>query len=104
MALRPRVENLTIELRWWEFWHHWDESLFSLVYGAVNIFLLDLGVRGLGMRPRFWKYMVAYLVLRCLLLLTIEAPETRYTLEFFPMIFATGGIALERKLSPTSQK
>jgi hypothetical protein len=39
--------------------------------------------------------MAAYLVLRSLLLLTIEAPETRYTLEFFPVLFSTGGIALQ---------
>jgi Dolichyl-phosphate-mannose-protein mannosyltransferase len=99
MTIRPRVENLTIELRWWEFWHHWDESLFCLVYGAANLFLLHLGLKGLSMRPRFWQSMVAYLVLRCLLLLTIEAPETRYTLEFFPIIFAAGGIALERSIA-----
>jgi hypothetical protein len=43
--------------------------------------------------------MVAYLVLRSMLLMTIEAPETRYTLEFFPFLFATGGIALQRIFS-----
>jgi len=43
--------------------------------------------------------MVAYLLLRSLLLMTIEAPETRYTLEFFPVLFATGGIALQRIFS-----
>jgi len=31
-----------------------------------------------------------------LLLTTVEAPETRYTLEFFPIVFAMGGIALQR--------
>jgi len=30
------------------------------------------------------------------LLLTVEAPETRYTLECFPMLFAGGGIAVAR--------
>jgi hypothetical protein len=43
--------------------------------------------------------MAAYLILRSLLLMTIEAPETRYTLEFFPIFFATGGIALQRIFS-----
>jgi Dolichyl-phosphate-mannose-protein mannosyltransferase len=99
MTLRPRVENLTIELRWWEYRHHWDESLFSLVYAAVNLFLLHLGLNGLRLKPRWWPYMAGYMALRCLLLMTIEAPETRYTLEFFPIIFAAGGIALERKLA-----
>jgi hypothetical protein len=63
---------------------------------VVNLLFLLLGFVGFFYRPRFWPYMAAYLILRSLLLLTIEAPETRYTLEFFPMIFALGGIALQR--------
>jgi hypothetical protein len=96
MAFRPRVENLTIDLRWWEYWMHRSETRFSIVYGLVNLLLICLGVVGFCYRPRYWPYMVAYLVLRSLLLLTIEAPETRYTLEFFPFFFATGGIALQK--------
>jgi hypothetical protein len=38
--------------------------------------------------------MLAYLALRSALLLTVEAPETRYTLECFPILFALGGVAL----------
>ena len=96
MTLRPRVENLTIDLRWWEYWNHRSETRFSVAYALVNLLFLLLGLVGFFYRPRFWPYMAAYLILRSLLLLTIEAPETRYTLEFFPMIFALGGIALQR--------
>jgi hypothetical protein len=99
MTLRPRVENLTIDLRWWEYWNHRSETRFSVVYALVNLLFLSLGLAGFFYRPRFWPYMAAYLILRSLLLLTIEAPETRYTLEFFPMIFALGGIALQRIFS-----
>lgn len=95
MTFRPRVENLTIDLRWWEYHLHRSETRFSIVYGIVNLLFLGLGIYGLFLKPRYWQYMVAYLILRCLLLLTIEAPETRYTLEFFPFLFATGGIALQ---------
>jgi hypothetical protein len=98
MLFRPRVENLTIDLHWWEYDHHHDETRFSWAYAGLNLFLVLLGLAGLAYRPRLWPYMVAYLVLRSLLLLTIEAPETRYTLEFFPIFYATGGIALERLL------
>jgi len=96
MTLRPRVENLNIDLRWWEYWNHRSETRFSYAYALINLSFLLLGFVGLLSRPRFWPYMAAYFVLRSLLLLTIEAPETRYTLEFFPMIFALGGIALWR--------
>ena len=96
MTLRPRVENLPIDLRWWQYSQHRPETKFSIVYGLVNLLFLGLGLAGLCYRPRFWPYMAAYLILRSLLLMTIEAPETRYTLEFFPVLFATGGIALQR--------
>jgi hypothetical protein len=99
MTLRPRVENLPIDLRWWQYSQHRPETRFSIVYGVVNLFYLGLGVAGLWYRPRYWPYMVAYLVLRSFLLMTIEAPETRYTLEFFPVLFSVGGIALQRIFS-----
>jgi len=96
MTLRPRVENLPIDLRWWEYNHHWQETVFSRVYGVVNLLYLWLGLAGLARKPRLWPYMAAYLVLRCALLLTIEAPETRYTLEFIPILCAGAGIELHR--------
>ena len=99
MTLRPRVENLPIDLRWWQYFQHRPETRFSVIYGLINLIFLGLGLVGLCYRPRYWPYMVAYLVLRSLLLMTIEAPETRYTLEFFPVLFATGGIALQRIFS-----
>jgi hypothetical protein len=38
--------------------------------------------------------MLVYMALRSCLLMTVEAPETRYTLECFPMLFVLGGIAI----------
>jgi len=37
---------------------------------------------------------VAYMVMRSGLLMTIEGPEARYTLECFPMLFALGGVGV----------
>jgi len=99
MTLRPRVENLTIDLRWWEYWNHKPETRFSYSYAAVNLLYMILGLAGLCLRPRLWPYLAAYIVLRCLLLMTIEAPETRYTLEFFPILISMGGITLQRIFS-----
>ncbi len=94
MWVRPRVENLDIDLDWWVYAHHHRETEFSWGYVGLNMLYLVLGFAGLIMRPRFWGALVAYMLLRSALLLTIAAPETRYTLECFPMLFATGGIAL----------
>ena len=94
MALRPRVENLNIDLDWWVYAHHHSETLFSWAYAALNALYLLLAAIGLRLRPRFWKAMLAYILLRCALLLTVQAPEARYTLEWFPILFALGGIGL----------
>jgi multisubunit Na+/H+ antiporter MnhB subunit len=95
MGLRPRVENLPIDLDWWVYSHHNDETRFSWFYAALNASYLALGIAGLCLRPRFWRSLLAYALLRSALLTTVEAPEARYTLECFPMLFVLGGIALQ---------
>jgi dolichyl-phosphate-mannose-protein mannosyltransferase len=110
MWLRPRVENLPIDLDWWVYAHHHKETEFSWAYVGLNGVYLILALAGVCVRPRFstpqtkncpwgprfWFALLAYLVLRSVLLLTIEAPEARYTLECFPMLFALGGVAMSR--------
>ena len=93
MWLRPRVENLYDGLDWWNYASHPAESRLSWACAGLNALYLLLGLAGLRMRPRFWGSMLAYMALRSCLLMTVEAPETRYTLECFPMLFALGGIA-----------
>jgi len=106
MALRPRVENLPIDLDWWVYAHHRAETRFSWAYAGLNAAYLLLGLGGVWLCARgatpgtwactIWPWMAAYMAMRSALLLTVEAPEARYTLEFFPMLFALGGIALYR--------
>jgi hypothetical protein len=109
MWLRPRVENLPIDLDWWVYAHHHRETEFSWAYLVLNAIYLGLAAAGLWLRPRFWAALLAYVLLRSALLLTVEAPEARYTLECFPMLFALGGTwvawALRRAyLAPLSSK
>ena len=96
MWLRPRIENLPIDLDWWVYRHHYAETRFSWFYVGLNAFYVLLAIAGFCLRPRLWPWMLAYLVLRSALLATIEAPEARYTLECFPILFVTGGIAIAR--------
>jgi hypothetical protein len=100
MWLRPRVEMLNIELRWWQYRLHHTETQISYAYGALNLAYLAAAVIGAFYRPRFTSAMVAYVVLRSLLLATIEAPEPRYTLECFPIIiaFATAALFIRRRI------
>jgi hypothetical protein len=94
MWVRPRVENLPIDLDWWVYAHHNAETEFSWAFAALNAVYLALGVAGLCLRPRFWCALLAYMLLRSALLLTVTAPEARYTLECFPVLFVLGGVAL----------
>jgi len=102
MWLRPRVENLNIDLDWWVYAHHNSETRFSWFYAGLNAFYLLLALVGLWLRPRLWPWMLLYFVLRSLLLCTIEAPEARYTIECFPMLFVLGGVAIGRLFAPRS--
>ena len=43
MWLRPRVENLPIDLDWWVYAHHKAETRFAWFYAALNAFYLLLG-------------------------------------------------------------
>lgn len=94
MWLRPRTENLPIDLDWWDFQRHQHDTVFAWFYVVLNAAYIALAIAGLWLRPRFWKPLLAYLLLRSALLLTVQAPEARYTLECFPMVFALGGVAL----------
>lgn len=94
MWLRPRVENLPIDLDWWVYENHEEETCISWAYVGLNALYLLLGVAGMWLRPRFWMPMLAYMLMRSALLTTIAAPESRYTLECFPMLFALGGVAM----------
>jgi hypothetical protein len=94
MWLRPRVENLPIDLDWWVYANHNAETKFSWYWAMLNAMYVLLALVGVFMRPKLWLPMVAYMLLRNALLLTVEAPEARYTIECFPMIFVLAGNAV----------
>ena len=93
MWLRPRTEMLWIELRWWQFEAHEGETEFAWAYAALNLAYLVAALIGFLKGPRLRAAIVAFVLLRCLLLLTLEAPEPRYTLECFPPLIALAAIA-----------
>jgi Dolichyl-phosphate-mannose-protein mannosyltransferase len=106
MWFRPRTEMLDIELRWWEYWHHYSETVFAASYAALNLFYVSLAIVGVFRWPPSRATLLAailiYIVLRSLLLADIEAPEARYTIECFPMLFLLGAAAVRQKQLPGS--
>ncbi|HTX41806.1 MAG TPA: glycosyltransferase family 39 protein [Acidobacteriaceae bacterium] len=97
MWLRPRTEMLWIELRWWQFEHHEAETEFAVGYALLNLAYLVAALIGFLRRPPLRGAILAFVLLRCALLLTLEAPEPRYTLECFPPLIALAAVALARQ-------
>lgn len=97
MALRPRTEMLWIELRWWQFDRHESETEFALAYAGLNLAYFIAAIAGYLKRPPLRGAILAFVLLRCALLLTLEASEPRYTLEFFPALVALAAVALSGK-------
>jgi len=99
MWLRPRVEQYDFDLRWWEYSEHPQETLIAIALGAVNLGYLVLA--GMGWRRAkphdavLWS-LAAFVILRSLLLLTLDNSEPRYTIECFPILFLFGGVVLRK--------
>ncbi len=91
MLLHPRMEMLPVADRWWQYRLHRSQTLFSWAYAMLNLAYFILAAFGLRLALRSQRTltlaMVAYLGLRCALLLTLDNAEQRYTLEFFPILF-----------------
>ncbi len=104
MWLRPRVQILPIDLDWWNYRRHHTETVFSWAYAGLNLVYLLLAAIGVWLRPRYWQALLAYILMRSGLLLTIHAPETRYTIECFPMLLALGGIAMAAGFGKAAQQ
>jgi 4-amino-4-deoxy-L-arabinose transferase-like glycosyltransferase len=100
MWFRPRVETLNVSLRWWQYAQHPAETRVAIFYGGLNLAYLVAAFVGVLRWPRMVGSMVALILLRSFLLATIEAPETRYTLECFPLLFILAAVACARCTPP----
>lgn len=98
MLLRPRTELMQTTLDWWNRREYPHDFRFASTYAALNLLYLLLGVAGLlrwsrvSPRPRPILFAtLAFFLLRCALLLTLDNSEPRYTLEFFPILCLWAG-------------
>lgn len=101
MLLHPRVEMLPVAERWWQYRLHPAQTIFAWAYGLLSFGYFALGA--LGVRRTLCAdrvlalAMLAYIGLRCALLLTLDNAEQRYTLEFFPILFVFGAALFARQ-------
>jgi len=103
---------MEIKLEWWKWSPHPGQTIFACAYGLLNLAYFLLGGFGLwrGWRQQWQSYtalgwsLLAFFLLRCALLLTLDNSEPRYTLEFFPLLMLWAGalFARERPGIPSS--
>ncbi|HXP11831.1 MAG TPA: hypothetical protein VN828_25210, partial [Acidobacteriaceae bacterium] len=86
MWFRPRLETTNFHLRWWQYSQHPAETRIAIASGLLNLAYLLAAFLGVLRWPRMAGAMLAFILVRSLLLATLEAPETRYTLECFPLL------------------
>lgn len=99
MWFRPRIEYMNdfVPERWWEWRNHLEKSLFAAAYGLLCLLLLIAGAIGFAQRKvPFKAMMLAYVLLRCVILLRMPNAEPRYTLEAFPMVMVAAAMALTK--------
>ena len=101
MWLRPRTELMALPIDWWAISSHPRRSAVEIAYSLLNAAYLGFAVMGLlRWRAHAWMAhggiafaMLSFVVLRCLLLLTLDNSEPRYTLECFPIVIVLASFA-----------
>ncbi len=111
MWLRPRTELTPADPRWWEFNDDPQWSVLAVSLGVLNVAYLGLAIFGTirGRPIAFLGLAMVFLILRSAFLGSLENPETRYTLECYPVVIwlaaaafretGAGGIGLRKVVS-----
>jgi hypothetical protein len=99
MLLRPRTEAFYLDIYWWSWSDRPIQTALSSLLGLINLGYVALAAWGF-LRGRVpWAWMVgAYLVMRFLLLGTMENAEPRYTLQCFPILIVAAAAAIAPRL------
>jgi len=88
MWLRPRTELLGLDTHWWDFESDLEGSAVSIALGLLNLALVIAAMVGaVRGRARQVALLAGWILLRSALLATLPAPEPRYTLECYPVLF-----------------
>ena len=95
MMFRPRTEEFNLEVFWWPPSDHPAQTIWAILLGLVNLLYVVAAAWAFLRRRVPWPWVLGgYIVLRCLLLGTMENSEPRYSLECFPIFIVAAAAAL----------
>jgi 4-amino-4-deoxy-L-arabinose transferase-like glycosyltransferase len=98
MTLRPRTYEFELAADWWNWSAHPAESALEIFLGLINLGYFALAAWGFFRRRVSWAAMLGgYILMRCLLLATVENSEPRYTMQLFPILILATAAALAPK-------
>jgi len=105
MWLRPRTEILPCNSRWWEFDEQTKWLAVNIAFGVINLLYITAAILGLLRWPHttFPSLLLTFLILRSVFLGTLENPETRYTLECYPIVIVLAAALIVRRNMGSSQ-
>jgi 4-amino-4-deoxy-L-arabinose transferase-like glycosyltransferase len=106
MWLRPRTEMLPSDPRWWEFDDDPVWLAVSLAFALINLAYIAAAAVGLLRSRELFGIglFVLFLLLRSLFLGSLENPEPRYTLEFYPVVIVLAAALFIAKSHRTHRK
>jgi hypothetical protein len=112
MWLRPRTDMLPLPMDWWRFSAHPLASVEVMAYGALNLCYLGLAAVGLWRwKQRGWAgqrtlayALVAFLLMRSALLLTMDNSEPRYTIDCYPVVILLAAFAFSQAQIKAQQR
>jgi hypothetical protein len=95
MLLRPRTEAFYLDIYWWRWSDHPGQTAIAALLGLINLGYVSLAAWAF-LRGRVpWAWMLGgYVLLRFVLLATMENSEPRYTLECFPILIVAAAAAI----------
>jgi len=95
MWLRPRTEILPCNSRWWEFDEEPRWLAVMITLGILNLLYLGAALSALAKGARIPRLglLLGFVILRSAFLGTLENPETRYTLESYPVVILLAATA-----------
>ena len=97
MIFRPRTEEFYLDVYWWQWSNHPSQTMWATLLGVINLFYVVCAVWAFARGRVPWAWILGgYLLLRCLLLGTMENPEPRYTIMCFPIFIIATAAALGR--------
>lgn len=100
MMFRPRTEEFNLEVFWWPPSDHPAQTAWAIMFGLINLCYVAAAAWAFLRRRVPWPWMLGgYIVLRCLLLGTMENSEPRYSLECFPIFIVAAAAAFTRTRS-----